>query len=270
MLTGIGHERDNTVLDEVAHLRFDTPSKVIAGVEQHIGKRAREAQASFDLITSRAASGIARMRTRADRVDQEVRTSAATTLLRARARASESIGAIQHAARSALHLADRQTREHMADVRHGASQAWSLAQREAPAALDRVLAHAQTHLKVARRGCDAALPTVLTRAAANLRQSKASIQDRMDSVAKDARGALTTASGAAQSLVREIAGQGPRKTLGRGFAIVRGADGRTLTTARGAAGPGSPIDITFADGVAQATVRSVRLAADGSTQDEIA
>ena len=30
VLTGIGHERDHTVLDEVANLRFDTPSKVIA------------------------------------------------------------------------------------------------------------------------------------------------------------------------------------------------------------------------------------------------
>ena len=28
VLTGIGHERDNTVLDAVAHQRFDTPSKV--------------------------------------------------------------------------------------------------------------------------------------------------------------------------------------------------------------------------------------------------
>ncbi|MDP3639534.1 MAG: exodeoxyribonuclease VII large subunit, partial [Azonexus sp.] len=28
VLTGIGHERDNTILDEVSNIRFDTPSKV--------------------------------------------------------------------------------------------------------------------------------------------------------------------------------------------------------------------------------------------------
>ena len=33
VFTGIGHERDTTVLDEVAHARYDTPSKVIAGIE---------------------------------------------------------------------------------------------------------------------------------------------------------------------------------------------------------------------------------------------
>ena len=31
VLTGIGHERDSTILDEVAHQSFDTPSKVVAG-----------------------------------------------------------------------------------------------------------------------------------------------------------------------------------------------------------------------------------------------
>jgi len=36
VLTGIGHERDTTILDEVACMRFDTPSKVIAGIRQSI------------------------------------------------------------------------------------------------------------------------------------------------------------------------------------------------------------------------------------------
>ncbi len=34
---GIGHERDTVILDEVAHTRFDTPSKVIAGIKTHLG-----------------------------------------------------------------------------------------------------------------------------------------------------------------------------------------------------------------------------------------
>lgn len=50
VLTGIGHERDNTILDEVAHQRYDTPSKVIGGIEQRIRQRADEAKAAFELI----------------------------------------------------------------------------------------------------------------------------------------------------------------------------------------------------------------------------
>lgn len=33
---GIGHQRDKVLLDEVAHQRFDTPSKVIAAIEHHL------------------------------------------------------------------------------------------------------------------------------------------------------------------------------------------------------------------------------------------
>jgi exodeoxyribonuclease VII large subunit len=39
VFTGIGHERDSTILDEVANTKFDTPSKVISGIEQVIVKR---------------------------------------------------------------------------------------------------------------------------------------------------------------------------------------------------------------------------------------
>src|SRR4029079_8031381 len=55
ILTGIGHERDNTILDEVAHQRFDTPSKVVAGIQALIVKRARESQDAFDVVAGLAA-----------------------------------------------------------------------------------------------------------------------------------------------------------------------------------------------------------------------
>lgn len=47
VLTGIGHERDSTLLDEVAHTRFDTPSKVIGGIEQVIRRRVAEIKDNF-------------------------------------------------------------------------------------------------------------------------------------------------------------------------------------------------------------------------------
>ena len=42
VLTGIDHERDSTLLDEVANMKFDTPSKVVVGIEQLIVRRAAE------------------------------------------------------------------------------------------------------------------------------------------------------------------------------------------------------------------------------------
>ncbi|MFA6698849.1 MAG: exodeoxyribonuclease VII large subunit [Thiomicrospira sp.] len=50
VLTGIGHERDNTLLDEVAHTRFDTPSKVINGIWQQIQQAAQQTQKNWQHI----------------------------------------------------------------------------------------------------------------------------------------------------------------------------------------------------------------------------
>ncbi|WP_312209046.1 exodeoxyribonuclease VII large subunit [Acinetobacter variabilis] len=39
---GIGHEKDWTILDEIAHRSFDTPSKVIAGIRNHVVELTQE------------------------------------------------------------------------------------------------------------------------------------------------------------------------------------------------------------------------------------
>lgn len=54
VLTGIGHERDRTILDEVAHRRFDTPSKSIAFIRQHIVDKALAAQQQWQSIQQRS------------------------------------------------------------------------------------------------------------------------------------------------------------------------------------------------------------------------
>jgi exodeoxyribonuclease VII large subunit len=50
LFTGIGHERDNTILDEVANTRFDTPSKVIAHIRDVICANTHAALANYQHI----------------------------------------------------------------------------------------------------------------------------------------------------------------------------------------------------------------------------
>ncbi|WP_347456532.1 exodeoxyribonuclease VII large subunit [Acinetobacter thermotolerans] len=47
---GIGHEKDRTILDEIAHRSFDTPSKVIAGIRNHIVERVQEVMSYLQTI----------------------------------------------------------------------------------------------------------------------------------------------------------------------------------------------------------------------------
>ena len=55
----------------------------------------------------------------------------------------------------------------------------------------------------------------------------------------------------AEALMREIAGQGPEKTLSRGFAMVRGHGGKTVTGATEVI-DGDEIQIQFHDGKIEA------------------
>ncbi|QQN39262.1 exodeoxyribonuclease VII large subunit [Acinetobacter sp. CS-2] len=47
---GIGHEKDRTILDEVAHRSFDTPSKVIGGIRNLIVERTQEVLEALQTI----------------------------------------------------------------------------------------------------------------------------------------------------------------------------------------------------------------------------
>jgi len=107
VLTGIGHERDQTLLDEVAQQRFDTPSKVIAGIEQLIAHRAAEVRANFAAIAQLGQRQIARSRLSVQQLDAEVRLLARRQLDLARQRVPAAWAEIEGGARLAL----RQARE---------------------------------------------------------------------------------------------------------------------------------------------------------------
>ncbi|WP_286830957.1 MULTISPECIES: exodeoxyribonuclease VII large subunit [Acinetobacter] len=47
---GIGHEKDRTILDEIAQRSYDTPSKVIAGIRNHIVERVQDVITNLQII----------------------------------------------------------------------------------------------------------------------------------------------------------------------------------------------------------------------------
>ena len=57
----------------------------------------------------------------------------------------------------------------------------------------------------------------------------------------------------AESTFREVIAQGPQKTLGRGFAVVRSAEGGVITSAA-TAGQADGIRVQFQDGSIKASV----------------
>ncbi len=72
VMTGIGHERDNTILDEVANQRFDTPSKVIGHIRQQIFQQAQQAQTHWKKIEHTSKLSVKQLEQNLHRLNQTI------------------------------------------------------------------------------------------------------------------------------------------------------------------------------------------------------
>jgi exodeoxyribonuclease VII large subunit len=257
VLTGIGHERDSTLPDEVAHLRFDTPSKVIGGIEQQIMRRVGEARAAFDAILSVGAQKSRAARLAIERQEAGIRVDARDRLARARQDATAALHAVSASSVQQVHEASRRSLAMFNEVRSDALQSVAAAKQQAPALTAAVRLDALATLSEGRAGARVALNTLMDRTAAATRTTTQALDDRLQRVAERAGGALQTARGNAQALMREVTGQGPAKTLNRGFAIVRNEDGQPVTSS--AQAEESPaLHIQFRDGSTQVRTRPAK------------
>ena len=232
VLTGIGHERDNTILDEVSNIRFDTPSKVAAGIEQVIKRQVEETKANFALLTNFATRTINNANSRLDR----------------------DFAAIQSGAVRQVATAKQHSQALMSEVRHETHQQLSEAKREAPALFSEIRVEASNALKTARTLTATRLDVIRDRAAVDVLRSREAVKQEFGDMVTSARRAIADAKQSSQALVLEVTGQGPQKTLGRGFAIVRDEQGKPIASAAGAK-PGVGMEIEFRDGRLAAQAR---------------
>lgn len=210
--TGIGHERDRTVLDDVAHTAFDTPSKVIHGIERHIRQRAASASEAFRQLAEDAQRAVRGARALSQALEQQVHDTARRQVRDARAG----------------------SQVQMSRVREGALRS----------------------VRGAAEGVVQARSTVEQRAHAAVEAVKAQLPRHLAEVQGSARRALQDVRQGSQALMREIAGQGPEKTLARGFAMVLRPDGTAVTSAAGARqlSPGAGAHIRWHDGTATVSI----------------
>ena len=247
VLTGIGHERDSTLLDEVAHAKFDTPSKVILGIEQLIGKRSAEAAANFEAVSRAAAQMTLSMRRALDLVDAAVKSGAERQLASARQTAAEWMADVRIESHIAVRTASEGALQQFQQLSQTAREHLAAAKQAVPELLMEVRSQALLVIREARSGTHVLHDSVLERSALAARRAHEDAERALADVAMGARRVSSEAATGAQALLREIAGQGPDKTLGRGFALVRGADGEPITRVAQATA-GQTIEIQFRDG----------------------
>jgi exonuclease VII large subunit len=230
VLTGIGHERDSTVLDEVAHQRYDTPSKVVAGIQALIVKRARESQAMFDEVAGLALRRIRTAGAAVEQLDAGIRRQAMETVTKAGAATRDGLTAIQRQAQRVLHDGAQGALEAIGEVEAAPGS------RLATAARRRL----RLRLRSRRIGRQSA-------------RARTGAEAHLEEVDRLARNSLRWGAEAAEATFREVVAQGPEKTLGRGFAVVKSGTGQVITSAA-AAGEAAEVRLQFQDGSIDASV----------------
>ena len=231
VLTGIGHERDNTILDEVAHQRFDTPSKVAAGIQALIVRRARESQAAFDEVAGLALRQLRTADNAVRQLDAPIRQQALASVIEAKAMVRDGLAVVERQAQHALHAAAQGSLQALSDVRAGAG----------------------ARLATAREKASSLAAQVLAEAVGGAREARRQATDLTDEVTRGVRNSLRWGAETAEATFREVVAQGPEKTLGRGFAVVHDKKGRVVSSAA-AAGQADQLRVRFQDGSIEASV----------------
>ena len=267
VLTGIGHERDSTILDEVAHRSFDTPSKVIAAVEKQIALRARDAKDAYDRILVQARRFNQRASIDAERLDSEIRASARATLISARTENESGINQVRLASQSQVHEGRRASELAIREVQDEAKQHVAEAKQATPAAMASVKELSTAAVRSMKADVQALLPAVLEQAETQAHRASHNLATTRLTLFERAQHAVKTAKAGADGLVREVAGQGPKKTLARGFAVVKTKDGKTVTSAK-AAKQARRMEVTFNDGVVQTTVHDANTGKEGAVDGQ--
>ncbi|TWO71530.1 exodeoxyribonuclease VII large subunit [Caenimonas sedimenti] len=253
VFTGIGHKKDSTILDEVALRSFDTPSKVIAAIESHIAQRTREASDAYERIMLHARRDIERALAAGEHLDAEIRAAAQATVATARGAGAAAIHQVQMMAAAQINRARQRNEMCIREIREDARTTLRQAKHEAPAAMSTIRELSTATVRSLRSEVRGLLPAVLEQSGAHIVRARRGLEVERQGLFERAQVSVTTARSTSEALVREVVAQGPKKTLARGFAVVKGRDGKPVTTVHGAKQAGS-MDVTFNDGIVRARV----------------
>jgi exodeoxyribonuclease VII large subunit len=187
VLTGIGHERDNTVLDEVAHTRYDTPSKVIAGIEQRIHQRVGELKANFAQISNLAARASQAAREQAGKLEMTVRSEALRHLAQGKQGASGHLAAIRMDAMQGVRKAAEQSRDALQAVKTQVASQLADARGDVPALWSQVALGSAHALRTAAAENAGLKDGILERARQDAARARQVSCDALDTVSDSAR-----------------------------------------------------------------------------------
>lgn len=106
---GIGHERDHVILDDVAQISFDTPSKVIAGIRNHLINVTQSAKQAFMDIEKIAKTQLTLAKNASEQRFRQIEYLAKQQLLQANNAINQQLATVKQQSFYQIKLAKQQT-----------------------------------------------------------------------------------------------------------------------------------------------------------------
>ncbi len=226
VITGIGHERDTTILDEVACVRLDTPSKVINHIFARIKQNAQQAQSHFDRIINTSQRWLQHYQQSTQHLHRLLES-----LVEQRCR---------HAAQQtdAMNNTITVQAQHRVDTTSHQIERWQQA----------IFTHADEQQQRLQVQLDAIWQRIEAQAHTQLKEQSNRVAKNYSVLDQQAHFIQQHMKTVTDGLIREILGQGPQKTLQRGFVIVRNETDNILSS-RQKAKTCQQIQLEFHDGI---------------------
>jgi exodeoxyribonuclease VII large subunit len=252
VITGIGHERDSTILDEIAQRRFDTPSKVALHITSTIRDHAFGAIQSLERIHALVSRIVVRettlIKAQADRIQSGAWSLVRVTETQMRNSLAQTKAAALSQMRFAV-LALEAERGRAVDLARGCV-------RDDHAALEQlgqaVCLKSQSSLLASARELAYLKAQIVRETSRMVAAARHDVEGARESLSDGVPAAMTSARRDVEQFARIVVGMGPESTLQRGFAIARDNDGRPLTSRR-AAMQNAAFRVQFRDGTIAVT-----------------
>jgi exodeoxyribonuclease VII large subunit len=267
--TGIGHERDNTILDEIAHQRFDTPSKVALHIASTIKQNAFGAIEAWARIMTLVARIVHREQAMVETQAERIESGARGILTRVEADAQAFARLIQTATSAQIRQATLSLETQKTKLLEDAEKTQSSAGLAIAHVTDAVAQRAGLQLARERAEIDRLAHSIVLQTQAGIGGTAANLYHLRSQVCRDSTRLITKAAddveatrdvvstGTAsllenarkdiQTFARIVVGLAPQSTLERGFAIARSDEDEPLTS-REAAIQRASFRIEFRDG----------------------
>ena len=251
VLVAIGHERDLTILDEIANVSFHTPSKVIGFVSSTILDNARNALTAFDSIMLSASKTVNLV---AQAMDAALETSRLASSHRLRV-CIDAVASCRHAitagTTSALERSDMAMLVHVATIVELTYRQVEQALQNLNTGLDTIGVSTEKSVTAAGHGLAQAREIIHGTVLKSVAVAQTEISGHLGLIRDRSLLTVETIQERVKAEAELVLGFGPEKTLQRGFAMAK-SNGKPLTR-KAQVRSGEHIELQFADGNIGAT-----------------